>query len=228
MEFVVVLGILFVVVIVAFYAIQSGIVVQNPVPEGVYKEQEAVSESIKGVIRDAADNTLRTMMTHGGYLDSYIPGVTKTYEDVEHVDFLFMGVPFWQQCSRTRYPPIGKIEEWMGAAIEKIVLDGLDDIELTYGDRAEFERDEIEVSVDISGGTGIGTCPGPSIVYRPLASSLFSGYQHRLAWLRGRRNRCYYMFKMAYNPLQERAVVLCFRIGFDGANCLLGMSKGPP
>jgi len=158
MEFVVVLGILFVVVIVAFYAIRGGVVVQSPVPGGVYEEQEDVSESIRGVIRDAADDTLRTMMTHGGYLDSYMPGVTKTYEDVEHTEFLFMDVPFWQQCGNTNIPDIdipgsdNDVEGWMEASIEKAVLDDLNDIELLYGNMIEFDRSGIDVGVDIKGG----------------------------------------------------------------------------
>ena len=151
MEFIVILGIIFVVVIVAYYAIQGGTIIPSPVPKGVYDEQRQVADSVKGVIRDAADKTLRTMMTHGGYLDAYIPGVTRTYEDVDHVEFLFMGVPYWQRCDNVMYPDIMNVKLWMEASIKKIVLEGMDDIELRYGNRAEFDKSKINVDVEIKG-----------------------------------------------------------------------------
>jgi hypothetical protein len=151
MEFIVILGIMFVVVVVAYYAIQGGGLIPSPVPKGVYDEQRQVADSVRGVIRDAADNTLRTMMAHGGYLDTRMPGVTRTYEDVDHVEFLFMGVPYWQRCDNVMYPDIRNVKSWMESSIKKIVLEGMDDIEQRYGNRADFDKGRVDVDVEIKG-----------------------------------------------------------------------------
>jgi hypothetical protein len=150
LEFIVVLGILLVVVIVAFYAMQGGTVLPSSVPKGVYDEQREISETIKNIIRNAADKTLRDMMMHGGYLeDRGVAGVS--YEDVAHTDFLLGGVPYWQQCNNVMYPDIRDVKLWMEASMEKMLRESIDDVELLYGNRAVFDRDNIDVNINILG-----------------------------------------------------------------------------
>jgi hypothetical protein len=151
MEVVVVLGVLLVVVVAVFYAMQGGKVLPSNVPEGIYKQQREVATSVKNVIRDATDETLKAMMAHGGYLDRDLPGVTKTYHDVEHVDFLLGGVPYWQRCSRVMYPSMEEIKVWMERSIEDIVKEGLSGVEEQYGNLTSFEKERTRVSVDIKG-----------------------------------------------------------------------------
>jgi hypothetical protein len=150
LEFIVVLGVLVVVVVAAFYVIREADIFQSPVPEGVYDEQRQVAGSINNMIRDAADDTLEDMMSHGGYLGDDSLGFG-TYHDLETVRFLNIDVPFWQKCGTRIVPQIDDIEEWMAASIKKMVGDGLDDIEPIYGNRVEFRRAELEVNVDIKG-----------------------------------------------------------------------------
>jgi hypothetical protein len=150
MEIIVVLGIIFVVVIVAFYAIQSGTILPEPIPKGVYEEQRDVANTIKNVVRDASSKTLRTMMAHGGYLeDKSVAGIS--YKDVSHTDFMLRGVAYWQQCDKVMYPDIRDVKSWMEVSIEKMVMEGMDDVEMLYGNRAEFDREGINVDVKILG-----------------------------------------------------------------------------
>ena len=150
MEFIVVLGIVLVVVIAVFYAMQGGTILPSSVPKGVYDEQREVANSINNVIRNAADRTLRTMMMHGGYLeDRTIAGIS--YMDVEHTNFLMKGVPYWQQCSNVMYPDVRDVKVWMEASMEKIIREGMDDVELLYGNRAVFDKEDIDVNVNILG-----------------------------------------------------------------------------
>ena len=138
MEAIVILGIFFVIVIVALYAVQQGTIFPSPVPKGVYDEQREVANSVKNVIRDAASKTLRTMMAHGGYLeDKSIAGMS--YEDVSHTDFLLKGVPFWQQCDNVMYPDIEDVRKWMEASIKKTVREGMDDVESLYGNKSSVQ-----------------------------------------------------------------------------------------
>jgi hypothetical protein len=150
MEFVIVLGVIFVVVIAVFYAIQGGTILPEPIPKGVYQEQREVANTVRNVVRDVVSKTLRTMMTHGGYLDDKsIAGIS--YGDVPHTDFMLRGVAYWSQCDKVMYPDIRDVKSWMEASIEKMVREGMDDVELLYGNRVEFERGSIDVDVKILG-----------------------------------------------------------------------------
>ena len=149
-EVIVVFGVLLVIVVVAFYALQNSSIIPNPVPKGVYDEQREVSNTVNNMVRGAADNALREMMEHGGYLeDSSIAGIG--YNDVPNTGFLLTRVPFWQRCDQVMYPDIRDIEVWMAKAIEKSVEEGLDDIEALYGNRASFDRNGIGATVTILG-----------------------------------------------------------------------------
>ena len=151
MEIIVILGILVVVAVVVVLAIRGDRILPNPVPEGIHTQQREVAASVKDVIRDATDETLKTMMMHGGYLDRRVPGVTVTYSDVPHVDFLLSGVPYWQRCDDTLYPDILDVKGWMESSIKDIIRNGMDDIEEQYGNRTVFKKDDIKVDVDIGG-----------------------------------------------------------------------------
>jgi hypothetical protein len=151
MEIIVILGILLVVAIAVVFAIRGGGILSSPVPEGIYSQQREVAASVKNVIRDATDETLKVMMMHGGYLDRRVPGVTVTSSDVPHVDFLLSGVPYWQRCEETMYPDITEVKGWMEKSIEDIIRNGMDDIEGQYGNRTVFDKSKIDVVVDIKG-----------------------------------------------------------------------------
>lgn len=149
-EFIVILGVLVVVAVAALYAFRGADILRSPVPEGVYDEQRQVAGSITGMIRDATDETLKGMMSHGGYLGDESLGFG-TYHDVDTVKLLNVDVPFWQRCSTEMVPEMDDIEDWMAASIERMVRDGLDDIESIYGNRAEFTRPGLDVKVDVRG-----------------------------------------------------------------------------
>ncbi len=150
MEIIVVVGVLLIMVVVMFYAIQGGTIIPSSVPKGVYDEQREVSNTVKNMVRSSADNTLRTTMMHGGYLEDSSLGVI-TYNDVPNTEFLLTKVAFWQRCQNVMYPSIGDIEAWMAAAIEKDVREGIGDIEALYGERADFDKDNIRVTVNVLG-----------------------------------------------------------------------------
>jgi hypothetical protein len=150
MEFVVIIGIILVVVIVAVVALRGGSLLPNPVPQGVYEEQREVSESIKGITRNAADQALRTIMLHGGYLDDDTVS-NVVIDDVPNVKFMLRDVAYWQQCSSTMYPDLRDIRTWIEASIRKDLLEGLDYLELLYGNRTEFDRSGLIVDVNVLG-----------------------------------------------------------------------------
>ena len=132
---------------VALYGLQGGSIFKDPIPEGVYEEQQEITNSVKNLVRDAADDTLKIMMTHG----AFHPEETTNYDSVEKADFLLTEVPYWQMCQDTKYPKIEDVKNWMESAIEKIVRDGMDDIEDRYGNRVEFDTELIRAEVTIKG-----------------------------------------------------------------------------
>ena len=128
-EIVVVLGVLLVFIIVAFYALQ-GSISPSPVPVGIYEEQRQVASTVNNMVRGAADNTLKDMMANGGYL-SDPPGGIPDVSSVPTVGFLMGQVPYWIRCDNPTYPALGDIEYWMAEDIKTQIREGLEDVEHT-------------------------------------------------------------------------------------------------
>jgi len=91
-EFIVVLGIVVVIVVVAFYALQTGIIPAASANPDV----RLVQDSTNNFIRNAAYDTLRKVSDNGGYLEPQASGVT----------FLGMGVPYWARNGQLMVPNV--------------------------------------------------------------------------------------------------------------------------
>lgn len=157
MEVIVVLGIVLVAIVVIFYSLKDSGIFPTNVPEGIYEQQKEVAESVKKVITDATDKTVGEVMSHGGYLETRIPGANKAIGDAQSTEFMLTDVAFWQRCDNTMYPKLrmeegtDNMEAWMAASIKKKVSEGMDDIEVQYGNRAKFDLSGLRVEVDIKG-----------------------------------------------------------------------------
>ena len=147
MEIIIILGITVVAVVIALYAMSDSGLFRNPVPPGVHEEQRVVADEVKNLVREAADETLRTMMAHGGYHPD-VSGLPS-----ETTEFLLTEVPVWQKCSSTNIPSLSDIEAWMEESIGDIVWEGLDQAEAKFNNRVDFEdnRNRITVDADIKG-----------------------------------------------------------------------------
>ncbi|MCK5643170.1 MAG: hypothetical protein KAJ19_20340, partial [Gammaproteobacteria bacterium] len=150
MEVIVIFGVLLVVVLVVLFAVQEGSILPNTIPQNIYNEQKAVAKTVGDRMRDALDYTLRDMMMHGGYIGDQGLG-TVSYNDVAGADFLLTKVPYWVRCDQVSYPQISQIETWMEHSIEKKMRDGMNSLEIEYGNLAEFDTEGITIDVDVQG-----------------------------------------------------------------------------
>jgi hypothetical protein len=149
MEALIIFGIVVVVVIIAIYAMSGSGLFKNPIPKGVYEEQSIVADDVKNLVRDSADETLKTMMAHGGYHpDPEISGLP-----ADTTRFLLTDVPVWQSCSNTNIPALSDVKGWMEASIKRMVEEGIGQIEEKFKNRVDFEDnpDRIAVDIDIKG-----------------------------------------------------------------------------
>ena len=88
-EVVALFGVVFLVVVVVFYAYQSGTFGTTPVPSGVAEQQKTVKESINNFIKLGAKEVLANMSTYGGYVN----------EESFTSDLRFnkQSLPYWQK-----------------------------------------------------------------------------------------------------------------------------------
>lgn len=142
-EVIVVLGVMLVIILVAYYAIRGGEIVPSPVPKGIYEEQKEVANTVNTMVRSAADLALEDMMAHGGYLEEDVPP--------DSADFMLTKVPFWVRCDQADVPELPVVKARMENYIEDKVRDGLADVRMLYGDKAEFDASDIQANVDILG-----------------------------------------------------------------------------
>lgn len=93
-EFIVILGLLVVIAVVVFYSYQSGIL--GPV---ISPDVSLAEESVNGLVRAAAYETLNNMSLYGGYLnaDSFALG---------SITFNGREVPYWQKNGQVNHPDL--------------------------------------------------------------------------------------------------------------------------
>ena len=95
-EILVVLGVVVVIALAAFYAFQTGLISPSPVPASIAVQQRAVKDSVNNLIREATLRSLKTVSTQGGYA-SPPPG---------SVTFLDKQVPYWFSSGTTQKPDV--------------------------------------------------------------------------------------------------------------------------
>lgn len=147
-EFIIVLGIIFIISIVGYYAFQSGVFNPSLAPVSVRNQQELVSNMVNDIVRQGVDETLRVMETHGGYLTIDILE-NQSYTDVEGVVFLGGGVPYWQMCENDLSPERSQITDWFELGIKIYIENHINEIKEMFGKNVSFNLSELSVSADI-------------------------------------------------------------------------------
>ena len=124
-EFVVVAALVIVGVVAVILATQPGIVVIPTAPTDILLEQELISDSVGVVTRAAAQDTLRVVENHGGYLT---PGIYEEGEVVPFEVFLSNGVPIAQMCDEVTIPSKALVENLIEIGIERYVRGNIESI----------------------------------------------------------------------------------------------------
>ncbi len=96
-ELIAILGVVIVLVVVAFYALQLSQGGANPVPSGTGAEQALVRDKVEGIISDGALLSVKWMESQGG---SILPDFGNS------VSFTRVMVPYWQKCGNTYVPSL--------------------------------------------------------------------------------------------------------------------------
>ncbi len=149
-EFIVLIGLIFIVALVIYFAYQL-IIMPSAIPPAIKAEQEMVEDSIINLIRKASDESIRVMETHGGYL------VASSLDDPsasvlpEQVLFMQQGVPYWQKCQNDVSPSISDVTEWMETGIENYIQGHLEEVVDIYGKNVTYGLSQLSVNANILG-----------------------------------------------------------------------------
>ena len=146
-EFIIIVGIVALALVVAYYASQPNDLRPSNVPEAVFEKQKAVHESLLAMARKGADKTLSVMETHGGYPTAELLG-NGTYDIQPFVVFLDEGVPYWARCQSNLAPSKKDIAYWFRLSMENYIREHITEITGTYRN-ASFDLSRLSVSVNI-------------------------------------------------------------------------------
>jgi hypothetical protein len=148
-EFVVILGVVFLFVIVVFYAYQNGLIGRPTLPEDVAKIQDNVEVRIESVIAAGAKLLLLDMETHGGYLTDpvFIRGSDTTIPD--YVLFVGEGVPYWQKCQNDLSLSREEIKSIFEFALKNYILNHSGEFLDLFGKNVTFDVSRLDVDANI-------------------------------------------------------------------------------
>jgi hypothetical protein len=148
-EFIVILGVVFLFVVVLFYAYQSGLLGRPSIPEDVAKVQNDVRESVESVIAGGSKLLLLDMETHGGYLtDPVFIGDEETYIP-DRVAFVGEGTPYWQKCQNNLSLSREDIERMFEVALRNYILRHTDEFLDLFGKNVTFDLSRLDVDANI-------------------------------------------------------------------------------
>ncbi len=115
-EFIAILGVIIILVVAAFYALQISQNAANPVPSGTGAEQSLVKDRIEGIIRDGALLSVKWMESQGG---SVLPDFGNS------VSFTRVMVPYWQKCGNTYVPSLETLTQRLENATRNYIARSL-------------------------------------------------------------------------------------------------------
>jgi len=137
-EFAVILGLLLIAIIVGVYTFGG---LKLPFQQVVLtEEQEAVSDYVKNMVREASYQTLSTLYVNGGYLDT----ASATLGSVDHRS-LGNNIAYWQKCNAFDAP---ELEEQFRTGVKQYMMANLKDSESVQGISASFQKVSLFVNAD--------------------------------------------------------------------------------
>ena len=119
----------------------------SPVPPGVAQVQRQVKDSVLTLSQDAANDIVRVMENHGGYLSAGIlEGLPHTTP--ESTAFLGQGVPYWQQCEKDISPTKSQIEQWLEEGVHILINRSLSQLG-SFGTNVSFSPEQLRVDATL-------------------------------------------------------------------------------
>jgi hypothetical protein len=159
MEFVVIVGVVFIALAVIFYAYQSNIFVPPLTPQTA-----DIKNTVTNFIREGADSVLRLMYEHGGYTD-----VASDY-----VTYLGKSVPYWQRNGQVSYPNVQQnFVQGLAQYINNnkdALQDALNSSNVTFGNAEVFANllsNQISITVNMPTTVKGTPLPQPYVVAFP-------------------------------------------------------------
>jgi hypothetical protein len=148
MEFIVLLGLIFVGAAVIYLVYQGLTYNPSSAPIGISEEEKTLRRPVEDLFKSAAEDALRVMEFQGGY-SNY--GAISRAESVPTIKFLEGNVRYWSRCENTMIPDFdNEIKPIFRRYIEKFIDERLEYIlNLSYRD-VKVDLDGLEVSVDFS------------------------------------------------------------------------------
>ena len=147
-EFIALFGIIFVVVVVVFYAYQGGMLGSSPVPYGVAQQQKSVQNSIDNFVRLGALEVLSNMSLYGGY-----PNEDAFFSDIE---FNKRPVAYWLKKGSATMPT--NIEGNFMTAVKSFITENMP------GLVEEMDADNVTIDYEQTTVTG-NILPDKIILY---------------------------------------------------------------
>ncbi len=133
-EMMAILGIVAVVIVVAYYALTTGVIFLSPVPQAVGEEQKMISDSVTKIGSDGASMAIEWLEKQGGYIT---PDINRS------VIFTKVAVPYWQRCGDfSMVPTLMEITNRLEGAVKGYINKTL------YGKNEYFGKN---VSIDLAG-----------------------------------------------------------------------------
>jgi len=139
-EYVVLVGIILVLLVVAYFALSTWTIYPITVPQGIEQEKKLVGDAVTNTGRQAADEAIGWIENQGGYI---VP-------DAESVVFANYGVAFWQKCSDTSMAPtLAEITARLEDAMEYNINRTLHERRGFFSKNVTLDLDSISVRANI-------------------------------------------------------------------------------
>ena len=149
-----VIAIVGIIVVAAVVVILSTQVAEPPsfVPLDVQQDHQAIKNFLATVATGSTEDTLKLVEGHGGYLTVGLLG-----DEAEVVPFtLFLddsnGVPLWQQCGDTEIPPKSLVNDLIGIAVTRHILDRVSEVQSLSGKPVVVDTNALRVTTAILDG----------------------------------------------------------------------------
>lgn len=140
-ELMAILGIVAVIVVIAYYALTTGTVFPSPVPQAVSQEQNMIKDAIIIEGKKGADLAIKWLEQQGGFIT---PNINNS------VVFTKVAVPYWQKCGDSSMKPtLGQITERLEGAVRGYINYSLHDKKEYFGKNVSFDLGRLSVSANI-------------------------------------------------------------------------------
>lgn len=147
-EMIAVVGIIILAIVAILFSFQGSLPTLSPFPAGVAQTQKAVKDSFLTLAKDGADDTVKIMENHGGYLsDEVLEGLDYTIP--ESIIFSGRGVPYWQQCENDISPSEEQVTTWLETGLAIYILNNINSLEQSFEKDVQFDTSNLQVDANI-------------------------------------------------------------------------------